>query len=62
MDLNVNAFRIVKHLTEENSEEKRRSATKQIGGKLGGPARAKKLTPERRREIAIKASKARWSG
>lgn len=29
------------------------------GGKKGGPARAKALTPERRREIAIKAGQAR---
>ena len=31
-----------------------------LGGKKGGPARAKKLTPERRREIAQKAAAARW--
>jgi hypothetical protein len=31
-----------------------------IGGTKGGPARAKKLTPERRSEIATKAAKARW--
>ena len=30
------------------------------GGKKGGPARAKNLTPERRKEIARKAAKARW--
>ena len=30
-------------------------------GKLGGEARAKTLTPERRKEIAIKASKTRWN-
>jgi hypothetical protein len=29
-----------------------------LGGKKGGPARAAKLTPEKRREIATKASKA----
>lgn len=29
---------------------------------LGGMARAKSLTPERRREIARKAAKARWKG
>lgn len=29
-------------------------------GKLGGVARAKKLSAERRREIATLASKARW--
>jgi hypothetical protein len=30
------------------------------GGKLGGRIRADKLTPERRKEIAKKASVARW--
>lgn len=32
-----------------------------LGGKKGGPARAKKLTKERRSEIARKAAQARWS-
>lgn len=32
-----------------------------LGGKKGGPARAKKLTEERRKEIAQKAANARWS-
>ena len=31
-----------------------------LGGKKGGPARAKALTPERRQEIAKKAIEARW--
>jgi hypothetical protein len=31
-----------------------------IGGKIGGKARAEKLTPERRSEIARKAVAARW--
>lgn len=31
-----------------------------LGGKKGGPARAAKLTPEQRSEIAKKAAKARW--
>jgi hypothetical protein len=30
-------------------------------GKLGGKARAEKLTPEQRSEIARKAAKARWA-
>jgi hypothetical protein len=30
-------------------------------GSLGGKARAKKLSPERRREIARKAIEARWA-
>jgi len=31
-----------------------------LGGKKGGPARARKLSKERRVEIARKAAKARW--
>jgi hypothetical protein len=31
-----------------------------LGGPKGGPARAKKLSPERRKEIAQKAARARW--
>lgn len=31
-----------------------------LGGKKGGKARAKKLTPEQRREIAQIAAAARW--
>ncbi|MDO8491280.1 MAG: hypothetical protein Q7T04_04625 [Dehalococcoidia bacterium] len=31
-----------------------------LGGKKGGPARAKKLTPEQRKEIAKIAATARW--
>jgi hypothetical protein len=30
------------------------------GGLKGGPARSQKLTPEQRREIAVKAAKKRW--
>ena len=30
------------------------------GGLLGGQARASKMTPQRRREIAVKAAAARW--
>ncbi len=38
-----------------------RRAASARGGKKGGPARAAKLSPERRREIARAAAKARWS-
>jgi hypothetical protein len=43
-------------------EERKELASKRgtVGGKVGGPARAKVLTPERRREIASKAAKTRW--
>jgi hypothetical protein len=30
-------------------------------GKAGGPARAKSLSAEQRRQIAVKAARARWS-
>ena len=32
-----------------------------LGGLRGGPARASALSPERRREIAILAARARWN-
>lgn len=32
-----------------------------LGGLIGGKARAEKLTPEERKEIAKKAAEARWS-
>ena len=59
MDLNVSAFRIVKTLTTETKTIKDLSppAREEL---IGGPARARKLTPERRKEIATKANKARW--
>jgi hypothetical protein len=41
---------------EENLPKTRRAE----GGKVGGPARAKSLAPEKRREIAQKAAKTRW--
>lgn len=31
-----------------------------VGGRIGGKVRAKKLTAERRRQIAKKAGEARW--
>lgn len=37
------------------------AAMGRIGGKKGGAARAKALSPERRREIAVQAVTARWS-
>ena len=59
MDLNVSAFRIVQQLTTEKKENKRSSAAR-TGGRVGGPARAAKLTSEQRKEISVKANKARW--
>lgn len=62
MDLNTTAFRIVEALTEEKddtAEKKRESRAK--AGKRGGRQRAYVLSTERRKEIALGASHARWS-
>ena len=37
------------------------AALGRLGGLKGGPARARALSPERRREIALKAIRARWA-
>ena len=58
MDLNRNAFRIVEHLT---GGSKPVSAKAVKAGRIGGRARAAKLTTEERVSIAVKANKARWS-
>ena len=36
------------------------AALGRLGGLKGGPARAKKLSPKKRRQIARKAANARW--
>jgi hypothetical protein len=66
-DFAVNAFRIVQEATgqvETNPKKLRKEydykALGHAGGLKGGKARASKLTPEQRKEIAIKAAKARW--
>lgn len=59
MDLNANAFRIVQQLTTETKGNKKSMAGR-AGGTVGGPARALKLSPEKRKEIALKANRARW--
>jgi hypothetical protein len=47
----------------EWSDEELRALARELGrrgGLKGGRARAEKLTPEERKEIARKAAKARW--
>ncbi|MBI5569013.1 MAG: histone H1 [Desulfomonile tiedjei] len=69
-DLNALAFAILKEATgEEQPEtapeesEKNPAAVElgRLGGLKGGKARAEKLTPEERSEIARKAAQARWA-
>ena len=66
-DINIVASHIVEEVTGEPTP-KPEDATKnpaavalgRLGGLKGGKARADKLTPEQRKEIAQKAAKARW--
>ncbi len=53
--------------SEKSNEEEKPSkknpaavALGRLGGMKGGPARAKKLSPKRRSEIAAKAARKRW--
>ena len=64
-DVNVLASAIVQEATgeapvEESGKNPAAVALGRLGGKKGGKARAAKLTPERRREIAQVAARARW--
>ena len=65
-DLNRLASAIVQEATGEAPEEPPSDknphavALGRLGGLKGGAARAKKLTPEQRREIARRAAEARW--
>jgi hypothetical protein len=56
-DVNVLASQIVEQATHKNPAA---VALGRLGGLKGGKARAEKLTPEQRKEIAKKAARARW--
>lgn len=74
-DANVTAFRVVQEATDETEEPQTEPeppkdtegknpaavALGRLGGLKGGKARAAKLTPEQRREIARKAAQVRWT-
>lgn len=63
-DFAVTAFRVVQEATGQVEEEPKTeidyAAIGRKGGLKGGKARAKKLTPEQRSEIAKIAANARW--
>lgn len=65
LDVNEIAFRFVRQVTGEPVESAPvdHSAAAKLGargGRAGGKARAKKLTPAKRAEIARKAARSRW--
>jgi hypothetical protein len=61
-DVNALAASIVREATHDPNEGKDPAAVSlgRRGGLKGGKARAAKLTPEQRSEIAKKAAQARW--
>ena len=67
-DINVLASQIVAEATQEEkptetpTKEKNPAAVAlgRLGGLKGGPARAKKLSSKKRKEIAKNAAKVRW--
>ena len=63
-DVNILASQIVEEATskpEDSTKNPNAVALGRLGGLKGGKARASKLTPEQRREIAKKAAQTRWS-
>ncbi|MCG2776616.1 MAG: hypothetical protein L6406_13140 [Desulfobacterales bacterium] len=66
-DLNLLAASIVEDATNDNPTDEPSTknpaavALGRLGGLKGGPARAKKLTPEQRKKIARKAARSRWA-
>lgn len=69
-DINVLASQIVAEVTQEPQEQLQALAKEKnpaavtlgrLGGLKGGPARAKKLSSKKRKEIARKAATFRWS-
>jgi hypothetical protein len=71
MDFNQVAQDLVRRSTKQDEPAEQPKATDaeisrvmaelgRRGGKLGGVARAAGMTPERRREIALKAARKRW--
>ena len=62
-DVNTLAASIVEQATGETVREKNPAAVAlgRLGGLKGGPARAQKLSAKRRKEIASRAAKKRWT-
>ena len=59
-DVNVLAAGILAEATGGSEKNPHAVALGRMGGKVGGAARARKLSKKRRSEIARKAAHARW--
>ena len=63
LDINQLAAQLVAEATGEKPEKNPAAvALGRLGGLKGGKARASKLSPKKRSEIAKKAAKKRWHG
>ena len=62
-DINILASKIISEATKEPTPKKNPAAVElgRLGGLKGGKARAEKLSAKRRKAIAKKAAKTRWS-
>lgn len=62
-DINETAFNIVQQATGQSQSGKNPAAVAlgRLGGLKGGIARAKKLSPRRRKQIAKAAAAVRWT-
>ena len=59
--MNETAFRVLREATGEPAKKNPAAvALGRLGGKKGGPARAAKLSPKKRQQIARKAAMKRW--
>jgi hypothetical protein len=56
--MNETAFRVLREATGEKNPAA--VALGRLGGKKGGPARAAKLSPKKRQQIARAAAMKRW--
>ncbi|MYB40396.1 RNA-binding protein [Candidatus Saccharibacteria bacterium] len=59
-DVIGNAVHVARIATGEIKDDKPHQSQKAKGGRAGGAARARTLSPERRREIARAGASARW--
>jgi hypothetical protein len=65
------AYQTLKEVTQESNQDTSPIPTSEknpaavalgrLGGLKGGPARAKRLSPKKRKEIAQRAAKTRWA-
>lgn len=59
-DVIGNAVKVMRIATGEESEDVRETPSRASVASKGGSARAKKVSPSKRKEIASRAAKTRW--